>query len=202
MKSTLVLSLFVLAIPATASADEVCYRDHIDFVIVDCPEPAVSWKNPFETQTLVSAGLPTYAPTSDGKSQYNLATVRMAQTLRAPKFSGIGIEINAIPLGGRGIGASLIIDLLRFENFRIHADLGAFWNLGEPVSVISIKRAYDLTVGGGLELKVSERLGVSVDWRAYLPEPGAFLRYGDLAIPAYKNALKGGQACLGVLFYW
>ena len=204
MKSTLVLFALVTLSASAAKAQD--FLDNIDFTDTDFSfaHEATPKAGPsaLETQTLVGIGLPTFAPTSDGKSQYDLVTVRLAQTLRAPKFSGVGIEINAIPLGGRGVGASLIIDLLRFEIFRIHADLGAFWNLGEPVSVISIKRAYDLTVGGGLELKVSKRLGVSADWRAYLPEPGAFLRYGDLAVPAYKNALKGGQACLGVLAYW
>ena len=62
--------------------------------------------------------------------------------------------------------------------------------------------AYDLTIGSGLELKVSKRLGVSADWRAYLPEFGTVERYGGYAVSVYKSAIKGGQATLGVLFYW
>jgi hypothetical protein len=159
--------------------------------------------NVFETQTIVSVGGPVSSDPGYQPPGYDLVTVRIAQQLRFPKFSSVGLEVSAIPLGGRGVGTSPFIAAIHTKNFRLRAyGPGIFWNIGTPLSAHEIKRAWDVTLGTGVEFKAIDGWSVTWDWRWFLPEPWSILRYGDYSAPAYEDALKGGQLWFGCAHTW
>lgn len=201
MKLALVLSLCALIVPTASYADEICYRDHIDFIIVDCPEPEPAGPSIFETKTLVSVGAPLHQERDPQKPAYDALTLRLAQTLRAPEYSGVGLEISVIPLGGRGVGANLFVDLLRLTKFRVHADGGVFWNI-TPLSARHVNRSYDFVFGFGAEIALQDNWSFIFDVRAFLPESGVIVRYGDYAINIYQRAIDSAQCWFGLARGW
>lgn|GEM_PF-2808894 len=102
-----------------------------------------------------------------------------------------------------GLGLGLLLDVYRGEELRVHAfDLGVFGNLPwAKVNHPKIDRLFDLTIGCGIEWKISGRHIISVDWRAFLADPTSVpLYYGNYALSIYKDALIGGQLWLGYVF--
>jgi hypothetical protein len=118
--------------------------------------------------------------------------------LRFPRYTPFGLELNVVP--GYGAGANLITDALRVGCFRWHLlDIGLFRNFWKPVSVSRVNRQWDVTFGTGLEARLWHRAYLTLDWRVFMPNPYRVLTdYGDFSRLVYIEALKGGQAWLGV----
>lgn len=128
-------------------------------------------------------------------------TAMAAARLRSPKYSIVGIEANYVYLSG--FGATMLFDVWRSDRIRVHVlDLGIFWNGTRPVSVMRLPRAYDVTLGAGVELRFG-RWSMTFDWRANLPDPyGTLSTYGGFSRQWYAEAVKGGQVCGGVSYSW
>ncbi len=158
----------------------------------------------FETQTLLGGGGPVGLI---GANLYEPGTtlplsVRLAQRFRFPLNSPLGLELNfVVPIG---LGVNVLCDVYRSDRVRVHlGDPGVHWNMVQPVSVGRVGRTWDLTLGGGLDVRLTDRLWLTLDWRAYLPDPTSVIgRYGDWARPIYKEAALGGQLWLGIARVW
>jgi len=106
-----------------------------------------------------------------------------------------------VPYGG---GCNLLIDVFRNDRVRVHLfDPGIFWAFSPDLRVVGPKfaRPFDITAGGGVEVRVWDRWVVTADWRWFFPEPfGVITTYGNFAQPMYEKALVGGQIWIGVSY--
>jgi len=127
--------------------------------------------------------------------------VFLAARLRYLPKIPFALEINLYAPYGFGIAFPL--DVYRGERLRIHAfDLGVFEDLPWlKVSHSEVDRFFDVTIGCGIEWNVFGDHVFSLDWRAFLADPSKVpFRYGNYAVPLYKDALAGGQIWLGYVF--
>jgi hypothetical protein len=140
----------------------------------------------------------------DPSPRYTTAfvTVRAHARLRSPRYTPLAVETGAVL--GYGLGANLLVDVLRAGRLRVHIfDAGVFWSRWRPVAVGRVRRAWDLTLGAGTEVRVWRKLSVTLDWRTFLPNPYRVLTdYGDFSRLVYGEALKGGQTWLGASWSW
>lgn len=121
---------------------------------------------------------------------------------RLPKMTPVALELNAVvPCG---FGVNLLTDVIHLGRFRAHFfDIGIFWNAFDPVSVRRVRRSWDLTLGTGAEVRITERWAATFDWRVFLPNPyDVITGYGDFSRLVYAEALKGGQTWLGASYSW
>ena len=157
----------------------------------------------FELQANVGLGGPiglAFGPNYSGITTIPF-TEKVGARIRFPKYSTLAIEPYMLMENGFGVAA--LFDAVRTDRFRLHIiDFGIFWNSVQPVSVRRVDRAYDITVGLGMEYGKGPWL-FTVDWRAFLPDPyGILTAYGAFARAYYAEALKGGQLWLGFSFSW
>lgn len=130
-----------------------------------------------------------------------LLTGFVAGRLRAPDHTSFGLEASAVLPFGFGLNG--FIDLIHIKKARAHFNFGVFANLIDSVSVMNIDRRFDITGGFGVEIPVSEKIYLTLDWRNFLPWPWETIaRYGDFSRPFYDEAFKGGQLWLGVAQSW
>lgn len=160
----------------------------------------------FETQTVVRAGGPigfAFTPASE-RPEMQPMTVSFAQRFRSPKYSNFGLEAGVVLPNGAGV--NLLLDAIRTENFRLHiADPGIFRNVEQEwgVSVSRLPRKWDLTFGSGADLQLCKGLWLTIDWRVFMPDPLKLKKdYVHLAGPFKRDAVKGGQAWLGLAATW
>lgn len=156
----------------------------------------------YELQTIWGLGVaPGVAAMGSDCTTAPLA-VGIAQTVRFPRYSQFGLELNFVAPGG--LGANLLIDVVKFWRLRVHLiDPGIVWNLTGPASVTRVKRDFDLTLGAGVDIRLNRELAVTVNWRMYFPDPFSVIsRYGDFARPVYAEAAKGGQLWFGLARVW
>lgn len=101
-----------------------------------------------------------------------------------------------------GIGTNLLLYLYHGDRVNIHfIDFGIFYSWWRDMSSTWIPREFDLTVGCGLEVKVSEGLMITLDWRVFLADPFHVLpNYADFGLRAYGEATKGGELWFGVAY--
>jgi len=160
----------------------------------------------FETQTVARVGGPlgfAFSPASK-RPEMQLMTVSFAQRVRFPKYSGLGLEAGIVLPSGAG--ANLLIDAVHTEDFRLHlVDPGILWNFRPDwgVSVSELPREWDLTFGLGADLRLHKGLWATADWRVFMPDPVKLTNdYAYLGRPYALDALKGGQAWLGLTATW
>jgi hypothetical protein len=71
------------------------------------------------------------------------------------------------------------------------------------VNAAKIPRLYDITAGGGVDVRVWRDLSVGIEWRWFIPDPiGIIPKYDGFAVPAYEEALRGGQLWLNTSYSW
>jgi len=166
------------------------------------PKPDVNSKD-FETQTILSGGggIGLIGQSFPQGGTTMPISVRLAQRLRFPRHTSLGLELSfVVPIG---LGVNVTCDVYRNDRVRIHlVDPGIHWNMVEPVSVSRVKRSWDLTLGAGLDVRLTDQLWLTVDWRTFLPDPTIINKYGDWARPIYKEAALGGQLWLGISRSW
>ena len=156
--------------------------------------PAVAHAGEFESLTGLEFGAGYFG--EDPHRGGVLLTERFRYLPEIP----LTLEINSyLPYG---LGASLLLDVYRGQNLRLHGNLGVFkpFSADLNISRTDISRSCDMTVGAGLEWR-DDKSGMSIlfDWRAYLPNPTDVpLRYGNFSGQIYVDALKGGQIWLGI----
>ncbi|MBU0625268.1 hypothetical protein KKF05_02925 [Patescibacteria group bacterium] len=101
-----------------------------------------------------------------------------------------------------GIGANLLIDVFRNDNWRVHLlDPGVFyaWCPGFRIIRPDVERAVDITFGTGLEWQFADRWWLTVDFRFFFPEPRRVIsHYGDFARRIYTQSAEGVQTWVGV----
>jgi hypothetical protein len=150
----------------------------------------------FEFQIMLALGGPA-GLYDDVKATPQPFVALLGARIRSPKHSIVGIEL--YELVPNGFGAATIIDVWRSEHLRVHLlDLGIFANLGKPVSVQRHQRSYDITLGGGIELRF-ESLSFTFDYRMFLPDLYDTLgNYGGFSKPWYTEAAKGGVLLWGI----
>jgi len=125
----------------------------------------------------------------------------LAARLRYLPSTPFALEVNLYAPYGFGLG--WLLDVYRSDRLRIHAfDLGVFENMPwAKVSHSEVDRFFDVTLGCGVEWNVTGRHILSLDWRAFLPDPTKVpFRYGNYSVPFYLDALAGGQIWLGYIF--
>lgn len=161
--------------------------------------------NIFETELIIAGGGPltlAFLETQNPEHSTHYLSVFAAGRLRAPNYSSLGLELNAVvPFG---LGMNIFIDALTINRVRVHIiDFGVFMNLISPVSVADVNRLFDITMGAGAEIQIYDRTRLTVDWRMFFPWPWDIIpRYGDFSRPFYDEALKGGQLWLGMSRVW
>ncbi len=127
--------------------------------------------------------------------------VLLAARLRYLPNTPFALEFNLY--APYGFGLAFLLDVYRNDRVRIHAfDLGFFENIPWlRVNNPQVDRFFDLTLGAGIEWNVYGRHIVSLDWRAFLPDPTKVpFRYGNYTVPIYRDAIAGGQIWLGYIF--
>ncbi len=168
------------------------------------PDPPDINRAKFETQTLMGGGGPIGligANLPEPVSTLPLS-VRLAQRFRLPRWSPVALEVNfVVPIG---LGVNFLCDVYRSDRVRLHLiDPGIHWNMVQPVSVTRVGRSWDVTFGAGIDVRLNGQLWLTLDWRAYLPDPSVVpYKYGDWARPIYKEAALGGQLWLGIARVW
>lgn len=101
-----------------------------------------------------------------------------------------------------GFGTNLLIYVYRDNRIALHIfDPGIFWSVGPEISAPYLPRAFDITVGAGIEIRINEFLSIIADWRVFFPDPFRVVPdYADFGIRAYLDAVKGGELWVGVSF--
>lgn len=148
-------------------------------------------------------GMAAFHGSVNGPPSTSLITEHLAARVRFPKYTPLMMEAGAVFLSG--IGANLGVDVIHTERFRLHIlDAGFLWNwFNDPVTVSNIKRPIDLVFGAGLDVKVTDIITVTLDWRVFMPPPwDILLKYGDFARPMLEESLKGGQIWIGISRVW
>ncbi len=162
------------------------------------PKPRV-----FEHEVIVAGGgAPLLPILLDWEKQHtSMFSGFLAGRLRAPDYTSLGLEANAVlPFG---IGLNGFIDVTHLKKMRAHFSFGIFMNLVESVSVTQVDRLLDITAGLGVEIQMTKKTRLTVDWRTFLPWPWDTIpRYGDFCRPFYEEAVKGGQLWIGVAQGW
>ncbi|MFA6604348.1 MAG: hypothetical protein WCT10_05990 [Patescibacteria group bacterium] len=129
-------------------------------------------------------------------------TLVLAGRAGLPDYTPLKLELNAvIP---NGFGANLRLDAVRVGRVIVHfPDLGIFWNVFRPMTAPRIQRPLDLTLGGGVDIRVWKDLSAGAEYRWFLPNPITVLPdYNSFAYPAYSEAARGGQLWLNVSHSW
>ena len=129
-------------------------------------------------------------------------TVVVRQRLRIPTYSPLGLEASVVLPSGAGVNT--VLDLFHTKNVRVHLlDLGVFRTFLRPVSVQRIDRAWDVTAGGGCDIRIAPNGWATADIRVFMPEPLKLITdYGDFARPIVEEAWKGGPVWLGYARTW
>lgn len=71
-----------------------------------------------------------------------------------------------------GLGLELMVWTYQGETISHHIDLGALVKGGlEPLSTGDIPRFTDLALGTGIEVKLSKRVKLTVDWKMRIADP-------------------------------
>lgn len=165
------------------------------------PVSARAEKPAFETSTVIAVGGPVGLLFLDTmqKTTTQPSVGYFAQRVRFPRYSMVGVEANVfLPSGA---GASLLLEVIQTDSFRLHLAPGVHGNVGQPVSGQRFARSWDLTLGVGAEIALRDGLNLTVDYRAFVPDPFMMSqKLGYFARPFWDEALKGGQLCLGLSF--
>ena len=108
--------------------------------------------------------------------------------MRAPKYTGVGLELSGVVGGGYGLGIGLTFDVLKLKYLWIHADAGILADI-KPVTVNYVDRKWDEYLGGGIDLPMSGHWCLKFATRVFVPDPTTVpLRYGDWSDRAYRGA--------------
>lgn len=193
MRKTLLLSAVLMAANSPARADET-------------PQP---WRSPLERSgPEVLVGLGGGGPVGlsfGGVDDHTTAPVTsyafMKLRVQSPGFSSPRtLEAYAVPF--HGFGVNLKNDDLTIGRVRLHLlDVGVFWNAFEPVSVRRVERSLDVTLGLGVEVRLSGRWSAAADYRAFVPNPFTTLhRYGDFSRLIAYEVFQGGQTWLALSY--
>lgn len=194
--SALALTLAMVALAAPVQADPVATNDR-----------------DFELQLNMSfGGAPFLGLGVDGYNEgisTALVTEKLAVRLRLPRHTPLGLEISGTfgfsdPVSG-GFGINLLIDVYRNDWVRIHLlDPGFLFSApGHFPAVSRISRAFDLTIGLGIEVFLENHVCLTADWRMSLPDPiNLATTYGNFYLPILDEAAKGGQLWLGISAVW
>lgn len=132
------------------------------------------------------------------------ATAFVGARARFLRHTPIGIEAGAIMgypviIGG---GFSGLLYLVSVKSFRLHVNMGATV-FAKPLTSPEATRAYDLTIGTGLEwdLLKNRPFTATLDYRAFLPDPTKVpLYFSDFAAAIYREAFFGGAIWLGLAY--
>ena len=159
-----------------------------------------------EVETAISAGGPLLlAFTGYDEMIAAPATGALDVRLGLPKWSFMRLEVSTVLT--HGVGANLIMDWIRIgRRVRIHLiDPGVFYifpRISPGLSVTNIPRKYDVTFGGGIDIRLNRHFGIGLNWRAYAPDACEVgVRYGNFAKVIYSEAIKGGQLWVRFTYY-
>ena len=153
---------------------------------------------------LAGGGAPALLLSPDpGEHTTSLLTGLVLIRAQLPRVSPRVLELYSVV--GSGFGASLRNDDFSLGSVKFHLlDVGLFYNHYEPVSVRRVERTLDLTLGFGVEWRVRSRWVLTSDWRMFTPLNvyRVLVDHGDFARLIFQESLYGGQAWLGLLYYW
>lgn len=112
------------------------------------------------------------------------------------------LELSFIPPWGFGL--NLLVDVWKSDRLRIHLlDPGIFLTTYKPLSVNRFSRVYDITFGGGIEVRIGKKIWLGLNWRAYMPDPAkAVTELGEFVRPIVNEVLQGGMTWLEVSYSW
>lgn len=132
-------------------------------------------------------------------------TLLVGVRTRFLRYAPLGLEAGAI-VGYPvivGCGFSGLLYLVSVKTFRLHVNMGATV-FAKHLTSPEVPRAYDLTIGTGVEWDLPLRnlpLTATLDYRAFLPDPTKVpLYFGDFAAAIYREALFGGAIWLGLAY--
>jgi hypothetical protein len=132
-------------------------------------------------------------------------TLLVGVRTRFLRYAPLGLEAGAIvgyPVIA-GCGFSGLLYLVSVKSFRLHVNMGATV-FAKPLTSPEVSRAYDLTIGTGVELDLplwKLPLTATLDYRAFLPDPTKVpLYFGDFAAAIYREAFFGGAIWLGLAY--
>jgi hypothetical protein len=157
----------------------------------------------FETETVAAAGGPIGFAFSTPKYPDLVvpATLFVAQRFRSPRYTPLAVEASYVVAIGYGITG--LVDVFHTDDVRVHLDVGWFRQQWGRLNVPQVPRDWDLAAGLGVEVNVSDSVRVTLDWRAYLPDPISLAyNMGYLARPIINESLTGGEAWLGIALPW
>ena len=157
-----------------------------------------------ETETQLLVGGPLFLSVGENPVEPTTAyfSGRLAQTLRLPKWTVVGLELDVtVPLQ---IGVGVLIDLVPNRAFRMSLYAGASWGIvGRQISVNRVTRVFDLTVGIQMSYRITKKIRINLDYRMYIPDPIRLpARMAQFYTIVIGEATKGGQLCLGVSYLW
>ena len=102
-----------------------------------------------------------------------------------------------------GAGASLVINLVGSDDWHWNLLAGVFkrgW--GSQMSVPELSRRLDTPVGTSLEARIHGQDWFTVDYRAFLPDPGLSMSMNSIYSRCLYDSFKEGMLWLGYKRTW
>ena len=165
--------------------------------------PARAEKPVFETSTAIASGGPVGVSFLHTKFEpVRLPTALIAQRFSMPRYSNVSLQLELVPQSG--YGASAVFNLAGSDTWKWNFIAGGYFSRwGKQMSVPGLPRRWDVTGGTSVEVLVHGNDGwLTVEYRAYAPNPGLVANMNSVYQRALMDAAKEGQLWLGYKRTW
>lgn len=148
----------------------------------------------FEVQTGISVGS-SFLKQPDWD---NLTTNLVVGVRNEHTPLGLGLALNR-----QGYLTEVSLDIAHGEHWRLPINLGYFkyFDSNKYLSNRDTARSWDLVLGIGTQVSIGKWV-ITLDWKAFLPDPGMIRQLGFTYRPMLDGAQKAGQLWIGFSRCW